>query len=76
MYIDCTLNALFFSSPKVKHKAFNVILVDEKKILLIILRYAKIFLDKFWYTTNLNFFMIFLISLILLIAVPVLKIVN
>ena len=74
MYINCTLNALFFSPPKVKHKAFNVSLVDEKKILLIILRHAKIFLDKFWYTTN--FFLIFLISLILLIPVPVLKIVN
>ena len=71
MYINCTLNALFFASPKVKHKAFNVSLVDEKKILLIILRHAKIFLDKFWYTTNFNFFMTFLISLILLIAVPV-----
>ena len=76
MYIDCTLNALFFSPPKVKHKAFNVSLVDEKKILLIILRNAKIFLDKFWHTKNFNFFLIFLISLILLIPVPVLKIMN
>ena len=57
MYINCTLNALFFSPPKVKHKAFNVSLVDEKKILLIILRHAKIFLDKFWYTTNFKFFL-------------------
>ena len=36
MYINCTLNALFFSSPKVipnkRNKAFNVSLADENKI--------------------------------------------
>ena len=47
MYINCTLNALFFSTPKLKHKAFNASLVEEKKILLKILKLAKIFLDKF-----------------------------
>ena len=60
MYINCTLNALFFSSPKVivnkRNKAFNVSLADEKKILLIIFKHAKIFLDKFWFTTNFKFF--------------------
>ena len=56
MYINCTLKCfIFFSQPKVKHKSFNVGLVDEKKIYLVILRHAKIFLDKFWYTTNFKF---------------------
>ena len=60
MYINCTLNALFFSSTKVipneRNKAFNVSLADEKKILLIIFKHGKILLDKFWYTTNYKFF--------------------
>ena len=60
MYINCTLNALFFSSPKVipneRNKAFNVSLADEKKIILIVFKHDKIFLDKFWYTTNYKLF--------------------
>ena len=59
-YINCTLNALLFSSSKVipnkRNKAFNLSLADEKKILLIIFKHAKIFLDKSWYRTNFKFF--------------------
>ena len=35
-------------------------LADEKNILFLMVKHAKIFLDKFWYTTNYRFFYDFL----------------
>ena len=64
LFINCVMNVFNF---------LKVSLADEKKILFLMVKHAKIFLDKFWYTTNHKFFMIFLISLRISIAVPVLR---
>ena len=34
----------------------KVSLADEKKVLFLMVKHAKNFLDKFWYTTNYQFF--------------------
>ena len=65
LFINCAMNVFNFS---------KVSLADEKKILVLMVKHAKSFLDKFCYATNYHFFfMIFLIGLRTLIAVPVLR---
>ena len=47
LFINCVMNVFNF---------LKVSLADEKKILFLMVKHAKIFLDKFWYTTNHKFF--------------------
>lgn len=51
LFINCAMNVFNF---------LKVSLADEKNILFLMVKYAKIFLDKFWYTTNYQFFYDFL----------------
>ena len=49
MYLNCTVGSL-------SRLLCSVSLVDEKKIIDIIFKHCRIFLDKFWHATNYQFF--------------------